>query len=87
MEKYSIQYFALDHHTHDDEMKGIRDITKEYSIPLSASTHLKVVFEELQALEKDLILHAKIEDEILFIKALQIEKQVKTKIATILPYN
>jgi regulator of cell morphogenesis and NO signaling len=80
MEKYSIQYFALDHHTHDDEMRGIRKITNNYTLPPQSELHLKVIFEELKALERELQIHAQIEDEILFIKALQLEKKVKEMI-------
>ena len=80
MEKNSIQYFALDHHTHDDEMRGIRDITNNYELGENPSLHLKVIFAEFQSLEHDLQIHAKIEDEILFIKAIQLEKLVKEMI-------
>jgi regulator of cell morphogenesis and NO signaling len=77
MEQYSIQYFALDHHTHDDEMRGIRKITNNYDVTQCPDLHLQVIFEELKALERELQLHAKVEDEILFIKALQLEKYIK----------
>ncbi len=78
MEKYSIQYFALDHHTHDDEMQGIRELTHNYTLKPQNSLHLAVIFEELKALENALIIHAKVEDEILFVKAMCLEQQVKT---------
>lgn len=77
MEKYSIQYFALDHHNHDGEMSGIRELTNNYDLDSNPSLHLRVIFSELKALETDLKTHARIEDEILFIKALHLEKQVK----------
>lgn len=77
MERYSIQYFALDHHTHDDEMKGIRELTNGYVLDKPQNLHLLVIFEELKALESALITHAKVEDEILFVKALRLEQQVK----------
>jgi regulator of cell morphogenesis and NO signaling len=77
MERYSIQYFALDHHTHDDEMKGIRELTQNYTLDNTQNLHMAVIFEELKSLEKYLIVHAKVEDEILFVKALRLEQQVK----------
>jgi len=77
MERYSIQYFALDHHTHDDEMYGIRELTNNYTLESNNNLHLAVIFEELKALETSLITHAQIEDEILFVKALRLEHQVK----------
>jgi len=80
LEKNSVQYFALDHETHDDEMAGIREITSHYTLPAGSSQHLKVVFAELKAFETDLITHARIENEILFPKALVLEKEVKDMI-------
>ena len=77
MESTSLQHFVLEHHTHDDEMRGIREITNNYQLPTYASLHLKVLFEELKSLETELLNHAKIEDEILCIKAFKLEILVK----------
>jgi regulator of cell morphogenesis and NO signaling len=81
MEQNSIQFFAIDHHTHNDEMRGIREITNNYELDLPPNLHLQVLFEELKSLEKELQIHAQIEDEILFIKAIQLEKQIKEKLS------
>ncbi len=78
MEKYSIQQHAINHDVHDDEMKGIRNITNDYFVEADAPLHIKVVYAELESFEKSLITHARIEDEILFPKALMLEKEVKT---------
>lgn len=77
MEKFSLQQHAIEHDMHDDEMKGIRSITNDYAIPDGKDLHLKVVFQELCAFEKQLISHAAIENEILFPKALLLEREVK----------
>ncbi|WKN33186.1 hemerythrin domain-containing protein [Porifericola rhodea] len=77
MEKYSIQDFAISHDVDDDEMKGIRNITNDYNTKNINSLHLRVVFAELQHFEKELKTHASIENEILFPKALMLEKQVR----------
>jgi len=82
MEKYALQHFALEHSTQDDEMSGIRSITRDYDTTTTSNLHLKVVYAELQAFEKELILHAKIEDEVLFPKALNLEKAVKHMFAS-----
>lgn len=79
MDKYSVREFALDHEVHEDEMLGFRKITNNYSYCDEADLHIKVLYSELERLEKDLILHAKIENEILFPKALQLERLVKLK--------
>ena len=77
MEKNQVHLLAIEHDTHDDEMKGIRDITNDYYLDADANLHLRVLFLELQALERDLQVHAKIENQILFPKSLQLEFKVK----------
>lgn len=79
MEKHSIQAFALDHGDHKNEMTGLRKITNDYSFCEEANLHIKVLFNELADFEKVLKAHAKIEDEILFPKALQLERMVKLR--------
>ncbi|WPP48061.1 hemerythrin domain-containing protein [Catalinimonas niigatensis] len=77
MEKYSIQDFAISHDIDDDEMKGLRNITNGYDTEGINSLHLRVVYAELKHFEKELKIHASIENEILFPKALMLEKQVR----------
>ena len=77
MEKNSVQKFAMEHEVHDDEMEGIRRITKDYQLPDPAPLHVKVIYNELKAFEKSLITHARIENEILFPKAMSIESKVR----------
>ncbi|EAY26777.1 hypothetical protein [Microscilla marina] len=87
MEKNQVHLLAIEHDTHDDEMKGIRDITNNYYLDQNAHLHLRVLFMELQALEKDLQVHAKIENQILFPKALQLELKVKQMLKKRHHYN
>jgi regulator of cell morphogenesis and NO signaling len=77
MEKYSLQKCALEHEEHDDEMEGIRKMTKDYLITPGAPLHVKVIYSELIQFEKNLREHARIENEILFPKAMLLESQVK----------
>jgi regulator of cell morphogenesis and NO signaling len=77
MEKNSVHKFAMEHEAHDDEMDGIRKITKGYFVNAATPLHIKVVYNELKAFEKTLITHARIENEILFPKAMAIENKVK----------
>jgi regulator of cell morphogenesis and NO signaling len=78
MEKNSVRKFAMEHECHDDEMEGIRRITKDYKVTSSTPLHIKVLFNELKAFEKSLITHARIENEILFPKAMNLENRVIT---------
>jgi len=81
MQQKSIASFALDH-LHDDPLEGIRKLTKNYAFSERATVHEKVVMYELQQFDKDLLLHAKIEDQLLFSKALVIEQKVKQAVNT-----
>lgn len=77
MERFSVQKFAVEHEAHDDEMKGIRKITKDYEIKPGAPLHVKVIFNELRDFEQSLVTHARIENEILLPKAMMLETKVK----------
>lgn len=77
LEENSIQKFAMHHESHDDEMEGIRKITKDYFVTSQTPLHIKVLYNELKAFEKNLITHARIENEILFPKVMNLENKVK----------
>lgn len=77
MEKNSVRKFALDHEAHDDEMEGIRKITRNYEVSANTPLHVRVMYHELKDFEKSLITHARIENEILFPKAMNLENKVR----------
>jgi regulator of cell morphogenesis and NO signaling len=79
MEKHSLQKCAMEHEAHDEEMQGIRKITKDYYLSPDAPLHVKVIYNELIQFEKSLKEHAQVENEILFPKALALESDVKKK--------
>lgn len=77
LEHSSLQRFAMEHEAHDDEMEGIRKITRDYTLTPEAPLHVKVIYSELLMFEKALQTHARIENEILFPKAMALENRVK----------
>ena len=81
MEKHSIQAFAVHHEAHDDEVAGIRRITGNYRVEKNTPLHVRVLYSELQAFEKALLTHARVENNILFPKALSLEQEVKAILA------
>jgi len=87
LEKNSVQKFAVEHEAHDDEMEGIRKITRNYVLGVNAPLHVKVVYNELKSFEKALITHARIENEILFPKAMAIENKVRKAFAEKISFN
>ena len=87
MERKSIHEYAVDHEEHEHEMDGIRKITNNYTYCNEADLHIKVLYNELKNFEADLLMHAKIEDDILLPKALQLEKLVKLRFYDIIKQN
>jgi regulator of cell morphogenesis and NO signaling len=61
-------------------MEGIRKLTNNYALAADAPLTMKVLYHELQTFEKELSIHAKIEDELLFPKAVELEKEALRKI-------
>lgn len=76
LKKYSIKAIAHEHQAHDDVMIGIRKLTNDYEHEKDSPVLLKVIFSELQSFEKNLIIHSRIENEVLFPKALLMEKEL-----------
>ena len=77
MEKHSIQKYAMEHELHDDEMQGIREITQNYQRHNSDDLPLRVLISELEIFDKELVVHANVENNVLFPKAMQLEGDVK----------
>ena len=87
MERYSLQRFAVEHEVHDDEMEGIRKLTQNYAVDRATPLHVRVIYSELTSLEKSLKIHARIENEILFPKAMILENKVRREFFERVKYN
>ena len=87
MEKNTIQNFAVEHDLHDDEMDGIREIIENFEIKEESHLLYKVTMAELENFQKELTIHSKIENEILFPKALELEKKVKNMFRSKVRHN
>ena len=87
MENNSIRRFSTEHEVHDDEMEGIRKITNDFSVDEYTPLHIRVIYAELKGLGKSLQTHARVENDILFPKALLLENQVKELIREKIKFN
>ena len=87
LERYSLQQLALDHEVHDDEMAGIRHITHNYRLTDTAPLHVKVLYTELQQFEAALQAHARVENDVLFPKAMTLESQVRARLFNTVRHN
>jgi regulator of cell morphogenesis and NO signaling len=86
-EKNALQKFAMEHEVHDDEMAGIRKITNDYQITEHTPLHIKVLYSELKEFERSLQTHARIENEILFPKAMTLEELVRKNFQDKIQFN
>jgi regulator of cell morphogenesis and NO signaling len=67
-------------HEHDTEgeiFRRIKELTNNYTPPLNACNTYKVTFALLKEFEEDLHLHIHLENNILFPKSIEMEKEVK----------
>lgn len=76
LENKPIATLSDQHEAHDDEMIGIRQLTHDYQLLPDSPTAIKVLYHELQVFEKELQVHAWIEDSLLFPKAIELEREV-----------
>ena len=77
-----IQKHALEHEAHTSGLEGIKNLTQNFSIGKEKDLLLEVICTELQAFDKELHVHASIEDEIFFPKALVQEQKLIKKFTT-----
>ncbi|MDX2196044.1 MAG: iron-sulfur cluster repair di-iron protein [Cytophagales bacterium] len=80
-----IRKYYEEHTTmHDDVLKGLRELTHNFEIDASYDINTKVVLSELKRLDQDLLFHAKVENEILFPRAIALETDVKLRMSNLL---
>jgi len=77
LNKYSIADFAAEHHQ-DDGLNGIRTLTNHFQVQENDHLKTKVLIQALREFNEEMKIHARIENEILFPKALQLEKAIRT---------
>lgn len=81
MEKNSVPRFSNEHIAHDDQMEGIALLTNHFAIGPNTDLPTQVAYSELKQFRQELIIHANIEDRILFPKALHLENEVKWRMS------
>lgn len=76
---YSLQHFIHSHDDTEEDLANIRDTILEYKAPVTNQTPYRILLSQLDTFEKDLKLHALIEDEVLIPRALLLEEKVNKK--------
>jgi regulator of cell morphogenesis and NO signaling len=70
-----IRMMEREHREAGDEMRLIRELTTGYRPPADACSTYRVCFDELAAFERDLHRHVHLENNVLFPKAVELERE------------
>lgn len=68
--KQAIGELVAEHDTAGDLIKEIREITNDFTPPADACGTYQLVYNRLEALEKDLFIHIHLENNVLFSRIL-----------------
>ncbi|WP_192822845.1 iron-sulfur cluster repair di-iron protein [Rufibacter sp. LB8] len=71
-----INMMEMEHEAAGGELEAIRALTNNYALPADACGTYRVAFAKLQEFETDLFQHIHLENNILFPKAIALEKEV-----------
>jgi regulator of cell morphogenesis and NO signaling len=70
----TVQGFIDQHHDTEKDLADVRKAMQHYSPPAGNETIYRILVSQLEVLEKDLAVHALMEDEVLLPRALALEK-------------
>ncbi|WP_158002552.1 iron-sulfur cluster repair di-iron protein [Methyloterricola oryzae] len=71
-----ISVMGREHEAVGDLLKQARSITRDYACPADACSSFSLLYQELEALESDLMRHIHLENNILFPRALRLADEV-----------
>ncbi|MDX5347457.1 MAG: iron-sulfur cluster repair di-iron protein [Hymenobacteraceae bacterium] len=71
-----INMMEMEHEAAGNAMEAIRQLTNNYTLPADACATYRVAFSKLQEFEDDLHQHIHLENNILFPKAVELEKEL-----------
>jgi regulator of cell morphogenesis and NO signaling len=74
---YSLQAFTDSHHDTEKDLSDVRTAILQYNPPATNKTPYRILLSQLQYFEKDLAVHALIEDKVLIPRAAQLELKLK----------
>ena len=70
-----VHMMEVEHDDAGNELKTLRKLTNNYALPADACNSYTYLFDKIQAFENDLFQHIHLENNILFPKALKLEKE------------
>jgi len=72
---YSLSRFVVHHQDTEKELEEVRAAIQHYSPPPTNETLYRILLSQLEVFEKDLAIHALIEDEVLIPRAMALERK------------
>ena len=66
----------MEHETLGNYLKELRELSQDYRLPEDACASYSLLYRMLEALEEDIHLHIHLENNILFPKAVEMEKSM-----------
>jgi regulator of cell morphogenesis and NO signaling len=73
---YTVQKFIDSHLDTEEGLSNLRNAILEYQPPITNQTPYRILISQLQAFERDLFVHALIEDRVLIPRVLRLEKKL-----------
>ncbi len=73
-----VRMMMLEHDTDGEILRQMREITKDYALPEGACPSYAALYSRLEALEHDLHRHIHLENNLLFPKAVEMEKRTNS---------
>lgn len=73
---YTLQTFIDSHQDTEKDLSNVRNAILNYQPPTTNQTPYRILITQLQAFEKDLSVHALIEDKVLIPRALKLEEKL-----------
>ncbi len=70
-----VHMMEAEHDSAGDEVRALRELTKDYELPADACNSYTYLFDKIKEFENDLFQHIHLENNILFPKALKLEKE------------
>jgi regulator of cell morphogenesis and NO signaling len=71
------QMMEVEHEQAGESMAAIRELTSDYTLPEGACTSYTLLYKKLEEFENDLFNHVHLENNILFPKAIALEKELQ----------
>jgi regulator of cell morphogenesis and NO signaling len=74
----TVKQFISQHHDTEKDLEEVRKTILSYSPPEGNQTLYRILLSQLQVFEKDMAVHAQIEDDVLLPRALELENKLVT---------